>query len=470
MVKDRIISVILLLFLFAELLTAQNAVNISGIAPGAAGKKIRLVVYDDQVSGIHRNLAGTVADTGSRFSISTSISSTCMALLYIDDFIAELYLEPSKHYFLEIDPENYDNIIETSASMFQTKTLTVNFPEAGNMELNLLVYDFNILYSDFVELNFRKLYQRSDKGALDTFKLMLKNRYEGVENPFFNDIVAYRLAALEFISRRIGKEEVVKRYFNPEAIKYDNPGYMEFFITFFEGYATMASAQIKQRELYDAVNIHRNYLSLFNALGSDSLLQNDLLRELVMLVTLKNMYYTQGYNRNGILAILSEISEQSKIKKHKVIAANLIKLFMRLQPGTKAPPFSLKDDKGDFHNLSEYKGRYVYLTFWATWCTSCEAEFELIKTVNEKYKDKIVFVSISADRHFMQMQYFLKSRSFPWTFLHFNGDYELLENYKIKAVPFYVLIDPEGNIKEYPAKNPIYNLDSYFDKLLSSGK
>ncbi len=459
----NIIVVVLFAVLFNNI-SAQSITVISGIAKGAAGKKIRLLTYEDQVSCKTIELASTLADTAGKFDLSVNISHTCFATLHIDEYVADLYIKPSQNFFIEIEPEKYN---EGVAILFKPQYLNINFPKADFDDINLLIYDFEVLYSDFVEKNFLNIYLNYDKTIVDSFSTVITKRYESINDEFFLDIVKYKLAALEFVSRKIGKTGIFKKYFNPEHIKYNNPGYMEFFITYFESYAGHATGQISATALNNAVNIEKKYLAVFNAFGADSLLQHEILRELAILVALKNMYYSQYYDRSAIKGILNEIKEKSKINEHQIIASNLLTVFSKRQKGTSAAYFNLQNQKEQFISLDDFKGKFIYLTFWNSQCIDCESEFELISKVVDKFKDNLEVVSISTDKHFLNMQYFLKNKNYNWNFLHFNGNYELLEQYQIKTVPFYILIDPNGNIAEYPAKEPIYNLDAYFSKIIS---
>ena len=446
---------------------SQSKTVVSGIAHGAMGKKIRLLTYDDQISCLTKELSSTIADTSGKFELIFNISSTCFANLYIDEYAADLYIKPGDDLKIEINAEKYD---EGTAEHFTPKSLTVNFPYAKNDDINLLIFDFNSIYSDFVEKKFKNIYYNHDKIAVDSFFAQIAKRYEIIKDEFFLDLEKYRLASLELLSHKINKQLVFQKYFNPCNIKYNNPGYMEFFVSFFDAYATQSLGQIKTTSLKNAVNVQKNYLALFNALGEDSLLQNEILRELVMLITLKNMYYSPDYDKKAIIGILNEINKNSKVEQHKIIAANLVKLFSLHQKGSKAPYFNLRNQYEKFISLDDFKGKYIYLTFWNTKCIDCEAEFDLISKVYDKYKNKIEILSICTDKNFMTMQFYLKNKKYNWNFLHFNGNYELLDDYQIKTVPFYILIDDKGNIAEYPAKNPIYNIEKYFDKIIENEK
>ena len=54
---------------------------------------------------------------------------------------------------------------------------------------------------------------------------------------------------------------------------------------------------------------------------------------------------------------------------------------------TPAPDFTLTDQYGNTHTLSDYKGQVVFLNFWATWCPPCRAEMPDIQKLYEKYQD-----------------------------------------------------------------------------------
>jgi hypothetical protein len=64
--------------------------------------------------------------------------------------------------------------------------------------------------------------------------------------------------------------------------------------------------------------------------------------------------------------------------------------------------------------------------------------------------DSVEFITIVCDREFQKMFHFLKnsrhSKNYDWTWLHYNGNYDLLRHFQITAYPWFVLINPQGNI------------------------
>jgi len=143
-----------------------------------------------------------------------------------------------------------------------------------------------------------------------------------------------------------------------------------------------------------------------------------------------------------------------------------MQLFNKLQPSTIAPPFSLKDINKQIVSLSDFKGKYVYLNFWTSWCTTCQSEFGMMNKLKEIYGSKIAFVSISADKEFLTMVNYLKTQKYNWQFLHFDDNYDLLEAYGINSYPIFVLIDTQGKIISYPALKPSESIANYFEYLI----
>jgi len=70
----------------------------------------------------------------------------------------------------------------------------------------------------------------------------------------------------------------------------------------------------------------------------------------------------------------------------------------------------------------------------------------------------------------MKMYYFARDKKYDWTFLHFNNDYELLENFGVYAYPSFVLIDENGKFIQCPALKPSENIESVFNEVLAPSK
>ena len=71
-----------------------------------------------------------------------------------------------------------------------------------------------------------------------------------------------------------------------------------------------------------------------------------------------------------------------------------------MEAGNVAPTFAYNDIEGTMHNTADYKGKYIYVDVWATWCGPCKKELPHLEALQEAYKDndKILFTSVSIDK------------------------------------------------------------------------
>lgn len=119
--------------------------------------------------------------------------------------------------------------------------------------------------------------------------------------------------------------------------------------------------------------------------------------------------------------------------------------------------FTLKDQYGNTHTLSEYKGKTVFLNFWATWCPPCRAEMPDIQKIYESYKedgdDSLIILGVAGPSQGKE-----KSKQGVIEFLEKNGyTYPVLMdttgeqfmNYGVYALPTTYMIDKDGNVFGY---------------------
>ena len=117
--------------------------------------------------------------------------------------------------------------------------------------------------------------------------------------------------------------------------------------------------------------------------------------------------------------------------------------------GSLAPDFTQQDPNGKEVSLSSFKGKYVLIDFWASWCGPCRQENPNLVNAFNKYKDKNFTVfGVSLDRSKDAWLKAIKDDRLSWTHV---SDLKFWSNdvavkYKIQSIPQNYLLDPEGKI------------------------
>jgi len=119
--------------------------------------------------------------------------------------------------------------------------------------------------------------------------------------------------------------------------------------------------------------------------------------------------------------------------------------------GKMAMEFSQNDTLDNPVKLSSFKGHYVLVDFWASWCGPCRAENPNVVKVYNKYKDKnFSILSVSLDRPGQKERWLKAIHDDGLTWTHVSDlkfwDNEVAKLYGIKAIPQNLLLDPEGKI------------------------
>lgn len=110
--------------------------------------------------------------------------------------------------------------------------------------------------------------------------------------------------------------------------------------------------------------------------------------------------------------------------------------------------FEAVDIDGNQMNLADFRGRYVYLDFWATWCGPCIKELPNLKNLAKKYADlQVIGISLDTSVDPGSMKEFAKNNGieFPLVIDSYQ-DKQIADRYKVSSIPFSVLIDPDGKI------------------------
>lgn len=157
--------------------------------------------------------------------------------------------------------------------------------------------------------------------------------------------------------------------------------------------------------------------------------------------------------------IKEELLNLATTNETKKVIQDRFKKVSNLLKGKSSPAFDFENFTGGNTKLENFKGKYVYIDVWATWCQPCIAEIPSLKEVERNYKDKnIAFVSISIDfeQDYNKWRKMVTDKSLGGVQLIADKNFEstFAKDYAIRSIPRFILIDPAGNIVSADAPKP----------------
>ena len=125
----------------------------------------------------------------------------------------------------------------------------------------------------------------------------------------------------------------------------------------------------------------------------------------------------------------------------------------KFAPGSPAPDFSLRDLQGNTVFLSDFRGKVVYLAFWASWCHACLQQTPYIKELKQQLNDQeVVILYVSVDKSDDAWRNTIAKKDMPGTHLRIPDgiDSDIAQQYNIGGVPLYFMIDQQGKFVSKP--------------------
>jgi thiol-disulfide isomerase/thioredoxin len=122
------------------------------------------------------------------------------------------------------------------------------------------------------------------------------------------------------------------------------------------------------------------------------------------------------------------------------------------------PPFLVTDVEGKPVSTAAWKGKVVFVNFWATWCPPCRAEVPILIDLAARYKDRVQIVGVSLDDGPEEVQAFVKDMGINYPVV--MASREILAEYGgVPALPTLFVVSPEGNVVQ--KHEGLYSRDLY---------
>lgn len=446
----------------AQNITIRGKAHVSHI-----GKEIVLSDYTDYITYGRIKESSDTVDNNGFFELKFQSQSTKPILINIDNLVGKIYVQPNFVYGVYF-PEK-DSLTNNQEG---TETLVdISVYSKDSTELNALIIDFNTEYNNtFLKVKDNYLSPAKLGQLLDTFLLICKKRYALITNSYFQNYIEYSFANFySAISK--GRNFLNKNYLAGKSIQYDNYEYMQFFNAYFKGYLNAFASSKNGGNIYNSINQFSDYQDLKKQFSSDKTIINDTIRELVILKGLLDFYYDPGFDQIQVKSVIEQLYQESLIKEHKKIAANILQTINHLQPGAKAPDFVANNKMGVKTYLSSYSGKYIYLNFFSTESDISQKEMQKIVDLRKKFNDKVTFISVCLDDSVKNYMDYLKIHpKQDWVILHQGKNSSAKQAYDIKSLSGFFLINPKMELAQSPALMPSEGIEYKFNTLFRPRK
>ncbi|RZS75969.1 TlpA family protein disulfide reductase [Pseudobacter ginsenosidimutans] len=156
-------------------------------------------------------------------------------------------------------------------------------------------------------------------------------------------------------------------------------------------------------------------------------------------------------NQDFIMPILTNLKAKypwfTEIAEHKKKVEDNIAQAKLLKPGMPVPVVSYPDVNGKNIGTADYKGKYLLIDFWASWCGPCRQAIPKVRALYDLYKEKgfdVLSISIDTDRKAWIKA--MDDEQMPWAQTLSPDKNKTMDKFLFSGIPTLYLIDREGKI------------------------
>ncbi|MCF8463993.1 MAG: redoxin domain-containing protein [Flavobacteriales bacterium] len=465
---------ILWLLCLMPLVSSGQYATIRGVAPLAIGKEIQLRVYDDPVSGKERILTKQTVDADGSFELKAVTNETQYAFLQVGQNCADFFIERDKTLELTFVPPAKDP--KKPEAFYERHFFTPKILGGKSAKMNEQVIQYNDSLDAFLEALYPTLVNRKSPAivakGLEVFEKKISKQFSAAE-PFVKEYIKYSIAAVEqtFLSDR---DRLFAKYLNDVKPQFNNPAYVDFLLQFHQG-AVHKLAVVNRHEECKRVLAGKEAFAVLEQmlLEQEPFLEESSVRRMVLVEGMDGLFGQREFEDEHLIRALKQIAGFSSNAYLGNAAKNIAAKHEKLAKGKQAPEIVFKTVDGVEKHLSDFEGTHVFLELTDAKNGYCQRETHVIPNLKEEFKN-IRFVTVCVGNSKIEMQSLQKRLSINWEFGGVEISSSLIDDYNVKSLPLFFIIDPKGKFYSVPAKDPSKGaqgeLMSLSEKLKSEGR
>ncbi len=457
----------LIIVFFLSLFTCHlfGQVIISGEVMNAPkGSEVSITYFNSTIEMKEVKAGNVQLDRVGRFSLVFNLHAHTLARLVIDSQYTSIFLVPDDSLHLTVDFNRFDS--------------TISFSGKGASDNNFMVADrladFDMKanrYNSFSDANTFKMYIDSlEKANHDLLHAFDTTAFTAEFRNYITSEIRYRFInprwmykfGYDKVSRKMVDKPVPENYFHfLEALDLDD-----------NKASDNGSYAVALMRYLTEMNDAKTFKSIPDTLSKHQKAQWRIrkdysYRKSIFKNRILDYQLTWYLKLNLPLVIDDSIFAEELVRDYKTVCMNneyisfideMFSKAKRLAKGNIAPEFTLTDNQGNQVSLSSFKGKIVYIDFWATWCLPCIMTMPDSRRLTQKFtgRNDIVFLYVNVHDELGKWQNFLINESIAGVNLYADKRQsdQLYSLYNFTSIPHYVLIDRNGKLISSKAERP----------------
>ena len=235
-------------------------------------------------------------------------------------------------------------------------------------------------------------------------------------------------------------------FFNKDRINSPNSLNHTMYSTFLDTYALSKT----QRATAEEIDYHENVVTIYEIVKNDNTLERSMKDQILGRLIYHNLHPSKIDQVKPLYVDYLTITKNEWIKKEVDARFTLANKFAT---GSPAPDFELENNLGEKVKLSDFKGKKVYLLFWAKWCAYCKLEIKNSSANRTELKDnEVEFIFISMDKEKNTwLEHPITNEEKEIHLWGLGMQSKIKSDYGIVNLPMNFLIDENGNfIRNFP--------------------
>lgn len=464
----------LLLFLVIPLITNGQFAVIRGVAPLSIGQEIQLRVNDDPISGKERVLAKQIVDVDGSFELKGVPNQTQYAFLQVGQNCADFFIERDKDLDLTFVPPARDQ--NKPEAFYERHFFAPKILGGKSAKMNEQVIQFNDTLDAFLEALYPALVNRKSPAmvakSLEGFEKMALKKFNEAE-PFVKNYIKYSLATVEqtFLGNR---DKLFAKHLKDVSPQFNNPPYVDFLLQFYEGAVDKMAVANRYDECKKALAGKEAFAKLDEILiEQEPMLVDVSARRMVLINGIDGLFGQRDFKDENLIRVLKSFGMLTSNSYLANAVKNIADKHEKLSVGTDAPEIAFRTLDGTEKRLSDFEGAYVFLELTDAKNGYCQRETNVIPNLKEEFAT-IRFVTVCVGNSKAEMQSLQKQMNINWEFGGVAIASSIMDDYDVKSLPLFFIINPDGKFYSVPAKDPTKGaqgeLMSLNEKLKAEGR